>query len=111
MGYRPNRSLPITFCLDGHLTDPRRVNSKATLKVDLGRLLDFVPALLHGPIKESRYCTKKSHEIIISSDDSRSQGDNRHNCHVKLHKFLIEAAKSVIPRETSAAQRDRVRHL
>lgn len=93
------------------LTAQRRVNSKATLKADLRRLLQLVPALLHRPIKDSRFCTKTSETVVISSDDSRSQSDNKHRCQIKLYDMIIEAAKSVVPGETSADQKQRVRSL
>lgn len=88
-----------------------RTNSKATLKVDLDRLDRFLPDLLHNPVRDSRYCARKSHALVISSDDSRSQADNRRSCQVKLYNEIVELAKKQVPGQTSTAQKQRVQNL
>ena len=81
------------------------------MKADLSELLKDVPPLLHGSIKESRYCTGKGDSVVISSSESRSQSENKRSCQVKLHSIITEAAKRVVPGETSSAQKQRVQGL
>lgn len=88
-----------------------RTNSKATLKLDLKSLLKEVPLPLHQSIRRSPYCTTKSDCIVISSDDSRKQGDNARSCKIKLNNLIIEAGRSSVPRETSDVKRLRVRTM
>ena len=88
-----------------------KVNSKATMKIDLAALLKHVPSILESPIRASQYCTSRSEILVFSSDDSRKQGDNARYCEAKLHDLIVEAGKKVIPGETSEAQRQRVQNL
>jgi len=92
-------------------TESRRVNSKATLKLQVDKLLAHVPRLLHRPIRSSRYYAPRSDSIIIQADDSRKQIDNTHSCYVKLHNLIVQAGKEALPGETSAEQSQRVKIL
>ena len=95
-----------------HLLSPScRVNSKATLRLPMTSLLPLLPNVLHAPIRDSRYHTSKSDAIVIQSDQSRKQGDNVEDCHVKLHGMIVAAAKTVIPGETSQSTMERVKSL
>lgn len=88
-----------------------RVNSKATLRLPLEFLLPLVPSLLHDGIRASRYYAGKSDSIIIQADDSRKQQDNVQSCYARLHHLIVDAGASVVPGETSEAQRSRVKGL
>ncbi|KAI9724253.1 MAG: hypothetical protein M1828_003677 [Chrysothrix sp. TS-e1954] len=88
-----------------------KVNSKATMKVDLATLLQHVPSVLEASIRASQYCTTRSETVVISSDDSRKQGDNARHCEAKLYDMIVEAGKRAVPGETSDAQRRRVQNL
>ncbi|PVH97678.1 hypothetical protein DM02DRAFT_597174 [Periconia macrospinosa] len=88
-----------------------KVNSKATLKVPLDALLKQIPTLLHPQIRASRYVTSQSNAIIIQADDSRKQSDNAHSCYKRLFEAILEAGRTAIPGETSAAQAQRVKDL
>ncbi|KAF2501008.1 hypothetical protein BU16DRAFT_555513 [Lophium mytilinum] len=88
-----------------------KVNSKATLKLEVSKLLAHVPGLLHRPIRSSRYYAPRSDSIIIQADDSRKQNDNTHSCFAKLHNLIVEAGREALPGQTSAEQSRRVKNL
>ena len=90
---------------------PYRVNSKATLKIPLVALLPLVPSLLHSQLRDSRYATDRSQNLVIQSDESRQQSSNVEACFDKLHQLLLNSAKQVVPGETSKEQRARVHKL
>jgi peptidyl-tRNA hydrolase ICT1 len=79
--------------------------------VPLDRLLPHVPILLHNGIKSSRYYAGKSASLLIQSDDSRKQAQNRDTCFRKLHELLVEVGRQAVPGETSADQSTRVKVL
>ena len=87
------------------------MNSKATLRLPLSALLPLLPDLLHAPIHGSRFHASKSDAIIIQSDGSRKQADNVADCFRKLHRLILDAARHVIPGQTSISQKDRVKTL
>ena len=88
-----------------------RVNSKATLRVPLGALLNHVPAALHEEISRSRYVAAKSNDIIVQADDSRKQNDNALACYKRLYDAIVEAGRNAVPNETSAEQQRHVKNL
>ncbi|KAF2814619.1 peptidyl-tRNA hydrolase domain-containing protein [Mytilinidion resinicola] len=88
-----------------------KVNSKATLKLEVNKLLAHVPSLLHFPIRSSRYYAPRSNSIIIQADDSRKQNDNTHSCFAKLHNLIVEAGREALPGQTSPEQSRRVKNL
>jgi hypothetical protein len=88
-----------------------RVNSKATLKVSLDALLQYIPTALHAEIRASRYVAERASALIIQADDSRKQNDNAHNCYRRLHEAIVDAGRHAIPGETSAEQAERVKNL
>ncbi|KAJ5735209.1 uncharacterized protein N7483_000334 [Penicillium malachiteum] len=88
-----------------------KVNTKATLKVPWTDLFPLVPSLLHSQLRTSRYASERSQTLVIQSDESRKQASNVDACFDKLHRLLEDAAKAVIPGETSPEQKDRVQKL
>ena len=88
-----------------------RVNSKATLKVTLPSLYQFVPNVLHSEIRASRYHASNLDALVIQADDSRKQNENVHGCFRKLHDLIVDAGRKRIPGETSDRQKSRVRNL
>lgn len=88
-----------------------RVNTKATLKIPWAGLFPLVPTLLHPQLRASRYASDRSQALVIQSDESRKQACNVDACFDKLHCLLEDAAKAVIPGETSPEQKDRVLKL
>lgn len=93
------------------LIDTDRVNSKAQLRVALDELLPLVPSALHHALRSSRYYADKTNSVLIQSDESRKQQDNKETCYRKLTGMLIEIYKSTVPGETSQGQRDKVKRL
>ncbi|KAJ8115586.1 hypothetical protein OPT61_g2794 [Boeremia exigua] len=88
-----------------------RVNSKATLRVPLGALLNHVPTALHDEIRRSRYLAAKSNDLVVQADDSRKQNDNAHACYKRLYEAILDAGRTAIPNETSAEQMRHVKNL
>ena len=88
-----------------------RVNSKATIKVPLDSLLPLVPPPIHPPLQSSRYTTQRSNSLLIQSDDSRKRTENIEACYDKLYQLLRSAAQEVVPGQTSAEQKNKVREL
>jgi peptidyl-tRNA hydrolase ICT1 len=88
-----------------------RVNSKATLRVPLGALLNHVPTALHTELSRSRYVAAKSNDIIVQADDSRKQNDNALACYKRLYDAIVEAGRNAVPNETSAEQQRHVKNL
>ncbi|KAJ4341055.1 hypothetical protein N0V87_002096 [Didymella glomerata] len=88
-----------------------KVNSKATLRVPLGALLNHVPTALHAELSRSRYVAARSNDIIVQADDSRKQNDNAHACYKRLYDAIVEAGRSAVPNETSAEQQRHVKNL
>jgi peptidyl-tRNA hydrolase ICT1 len=79
--------------------------------VPLDRLLPHVPILLHAGIKSSRYVADKSASLLIQSDVSRKQAQNKDTCFRKLHELLVEIGRQTVPGETSEDQNARVKVL
>ncbi len=91
--------------------EPRRVNSKVTLRMPMDRLLPLVPPALHGTIRDSRFYAAKSNSIVVQADHARNQHDNIHLCVQKLFDMLVDAGRTVIPGSTSKDQKERVKKL
>lgn len=49
--------------------------------------------------------------MLIQSDESRKQAQNRDTCFRKLHELLVEVGRQTVPGETSADQNARVKVL
>lgn len=77
----------------------------------LNRLLPYVPTFLHAGIRSSRYYADKSASLLIQSDSSRKQAQNKDSCFRKLHELLIEIGRQTVPGETSENQNIRVKGL
>lgn len=88
-----------------------RVNSKATLRVPLGALLNHVPTALHHELRHSRYLGSKTNDIVVQADDSRKQNANAHACYKRLYDAIREAGRIAVPSETSAEQMRHVKNL
>lgn len=93
------------------LLTPRRVSSKATLRVPISVLLQRVPKVIHPPLTSSRYYAAKSSDIVIQADDSRKQNDNVNACFRKLHELIVQAGRDTVPGETTPEQTKRVEQL
>jgi peptidyl-tRNA hydrolase ICT1 len=88
-----------------------RVNSKAQLRVPVGQLLSRLPTALHASIRTGRYYAQKSDSLLIQSDESRKQSENKQNCFRRLSELIEEEFKKVVPAETSKSQAVKVKKL
>lgn len=77
----------------------------------LDSLLPLVPQILHSPLRSSRYCAARTQTLVIQSEESRKQAANVDACFEKLHQLLETTAKDLVPGETSAEKKDRVKKL
>lgn len=87
------------------------MNSKATLQVPFGKIIEHIPALLVAPLRASRFYKANSDALLIQSDDSRKQADNVHAAFKKLHDMIVEIGAQVVPGQTLDSQRKRVQQL
>ena len=88
-----------------------RVNTKATLRLNLRDFLPLVPELLHEEIMASKYYSANSMSLVIQGDRSRKQAENAKECYGRLHDLVVEAARKKIRGETSQAQKEKVKAL
>ena len=88
-----------------------RTNSKATLRLDLSKIQPTMPAMIFDQLKSSRYYAHGRESLVIQSDTSRRQADNKEQCFTKLTEEIGMLARNVVTSETSAAQRTRVKNL
>ena len=51
-------------------------------------------------LRASRYYSRNSDSLVIASQEERAQRNNEENCHKKLHAYIMDVAKRVIPGET-----------
>ena len=89
----------------------RRTNSKATLRLDLSKVQASVPAIILEQLKSSRYYAHGRDSLVIQSDTSRRQNENKERCFTKLAEEIELLARNIVTGETSAAQRARVKNL
>ncbi|MCJ1224108.1 hypothetical protein MMC12_000751 [Toensbergia leucococca] len=88
-----------------------KVNSKATVRVEMKDLLPLIPGILHQELIASRYYAERGHALVIQADGSRKQGDNVQECFKKLQDLVISAGKSTVTGETSLEQVKKVKRL
>ncbi|MCJ1345663.1 hypothetical protein MMC31_003871 [Peltigera leucophlebia] len=88
-----------------------KVNSKATVRFRMSELLAATPAILHSPLRASKYFAGKSNSLVIQADGSRRQADNVQECFQKLKLLIESAGKSVIMGETTPEKMAKVRQL
>lgn len=78
-----------------------RVNTKATIRLSLDRLLPLVPSILHQYLRSSRWYATRSNSLVLHADSSRKQSVNLEDCKTKLHDLLVSAGKSAVRAEVS----------
>lgn len=71
----------------------------------------MLPEAIHDGIRQSRYTSEKSSSILIQCDESRKQATNRDTCYRRLNELITEVFYDVVPGETSAEQKEKVRKL
>ena len=81
-----------------------RVNSKATLSLDMDGLLPLVPKVIHEELLRSKYLTQDN-TLVFRSEDARTQVENIKICYQKLHQVIIAAGRIAIRSEASEASK------
>lgn len=89
----------------------RRTNSKATIRLAMKDLLPLMPPILRASITGSRHYAAKSDALVFQADSSRKQGDNVEECFRNLHQLIVQTGHSVIKKEISTAQVEKVKKL
>lgn len=89
----------------------RRTNSKAIFNWPMELIEPYIPGILHLELRRSRFYVYSSDSIQISAQTSRSQRENKDECHQKLHELLKDLSKRFIPGETSEAQKQKIEKL
>lgn len=77
----------------------------------MSELLAATPAILHSPLRASKYFAEKSNSLVIQADGSRKQTDNVEECFRKLKLLVESVGKSVIKGETTPDQMAKVQQL
>jgi peptidyl-tRNA hydrolase ICT1 len=81
------------------------------MRVSAGKLLSILPRVLHPAIRSSPAYSAKTDSLLFQSDESRAATENRDTCHRKLWGLVDDTFKSVVPGETSIAQKQKVQKL
>jgi len=71
----------------------------------------YVPTILHSELRQSRFYVASSDSLQMSAQTSRSQQENKDECHAKLHELLKDLSKRFIPGQTSEAQKQKIERL
>lgn len=71
----------------------------------------YVPKVLHSRLRESRFYVASSDSLQMSAQTSRSQRENKDECHEKLHELLRDLSKKFIPGETLEVQKQKIERL
>ncbi len=88
-----------------------RTNSKAICNWPIESIKPYVPKILHSELRQSRFYVASSDSLQMSAQSSRSQQENKDECHEKLHEFLKDVSKRCIPGETSEEQKEKIERL
>jgi len=59
----------------------------------------------------SPYFASGSSSLLIQSDESRKQAQNREICYKKLKELLVQVYEDTVPGETSEEQKEKVKNL
>lgn len=86
-----------------------RVNTKATLRLPLDKLLPLVPSILHQYLRSSRWYATRSNSLLLQADSSRKQSVNVEDCKKKLHDLLVSAGKSAVRAEVSPEKKAKLK--
>lgn len=88
-----------------------RVHTKANLRIKTQDLLPLLPKVVRPEILSSRYYTKNSQSLMVSSDGSRTQATNLQECYEKLYDAIVSAARSTVRGETAVGKEAKLKAL
>ncbi|KAK9898392.1 hypothetical protein P389DRAFT_33322 [Cystobasidium minutum MCA 4210] len=88
-----------------------KVNTKATIRLDLGRAKRWLPEHALEELRDSSIYAKSSDSVVLSSMRHRTQAENTQDCLEKLEDTLISAVESGLQGETSHDKREHVKTL
>ncbi|OAV88874.1 hypothetical protein PTTG_28892 [Puccinia triticina 1-1 BBBD Race 1] len=88
-----------------------KVNTKATLKLELGKLNSIIPAYWITNLSNSHLYAPQTGQLVIHSSLTRSQPSNVDDCWTKLHHIFKSASEAGLIGETSVEQAEKVKRL
>lgn len=89
----------------------RRVHTKANLRIKVQDLLPLLPKVVRPGLITSRFYTRNSQSLLISSDGSRIQSTNLQACYEKLYDAIVSVARSTVKGETPPAKIEKLKNL
>ncbi|KAL7269407.1 hypothetical protein RUND412_007937 [Rhizina undulata] len=107
----PRRSCEITFSRSSGPggQNVNKINSKATLRLSLRDNAGFMPNFILQKVRENSNYLTKNDEIVIQSDNFRTQSQNVDECFRRLHDSIRGCIQ--LPGETSPEQKKHVTKL
>jgi len=88
-----------------------KVNTKATLRLDLGKLRSIIPAYWITNLSNSHLYAPQTGQLVIQSSLTRSQASNVDDCWSKLLQSFHSASQAGLVGATSAEQSNKVQRL
>ncbi|CAD6574867.1 MAG: hypothetical protein CYPHOPRED_005527 [Cyphobasidiales sp. Tagirdzhanova-0007] len=88
-----------------------KLNTKATLRLDLASARSWLPDHVVSNLRASPFYAGSSDSLVFSSMKHRTQTANSDDCLEKLHQIIISAAKEGLQGETSRDQKQHVKGL
>ncbi|KAA1078259.1 hypothetical protein PGT21_032020 [Puccinia graminis f. sp. tritici] len=88
-----------------------KVNTKATLKLQLAKLKSIIPAYWITNLTNSHLYAQQTGQLVIHSSLTRSQSSNVDDCWTKLHQSFQSASEAGLIGQTSAEQTQKVNRL
>ncbi|PLW21842.1 hypothetical protein PCANC_01812 [Puccinia coronata f. sp. avenae] len=88
-----------------------KVNTKATLKLELDKLKSTVPAYWIANLSNSHLYAPQTGQLVIQSSLTRSQASNVDDCWTKLLATFHSASQAGLVGQTSVAQSEKVKRL
>ncbi|KAL1875951.1 hypothetical protein VTK73DRAFT_9662 [Phialemonium thermophilum] len=84
-----------------------KTETKATTSWPVSQLIAVLPALLHGPIRTSRYYARRTDSIVVQAQSQRSRAANMDENHQKLFEEIQRLYSATIPGETSPEKKQK----
>ncbi|EMR08989.1 hypothetical protein PNEG_02765 [Pneumocystis murina B123] len=88
-----------------------KLNTKVALNIDLKRALNLSQKTINAICSNNSQYLNKKGELIIRSQRFRTQKANQKDCLRKLHELITEANNSLVKKEASYKQTQRVKTM
>ncbi|KTW28432.1 hypothetical protein T552_01693 [Pneumocystis carinii B80] len=88
-----------------------KLNTKVALHIDLKRKLNISQEIIDAIYSNNSQYFNKKGELILRSQRFRTQEANQRDCLKKLHELITEANNSLVKKEPSYKQTQRVKTM